>query len=232
VMFGLVVAVVCAPWWFMVWTPKQSTLHDARSARSAEEGKTDGLKSQLRSLQDIQRQGPRTQAELMRLQGFVPKDPQLASFIRTANDIASQSGITWLSISPSVPAPSSSGGPTTIGLQFQLQGTFFEVVDYIHRMEKIPRLVKMNNLSLTAGAGTSATGSGTATGPGTTTPTADPNKVQITLSLSAEMYTTQVPPGAATVAPGSTSTGTTGTTGSTGTSSTPTTTAPSTSGGN
>ena len=215
VVFGLVVAVVCALWWFMVWTPKQSSLHDARDARSAEESKTDGLRSELASLEDIQRQGPKTQAELMRLQGYVPKDPQLASFIRTANDIATQSGIEWLSISPSVPAPSGSGGPTTIGLQFQLSGSFFEVVDYIHRMEQIPRLVKISSVNLSGGESGSSTAAAPATGSGAAAG-------GITLSLSAEMYTTQTPPGAVVVAPRGTSTGT---------SSTPTTTAPSTSGG-
>ncbi len=89
------------------------------------------------------------------LRAAVPSTPDLGEFILQANDIATASGIDWLSISPSPPAATGGGGPTsTIAVSIQIQGGFFEVLDYLNRLEDLERLVIVDTINISAAAPT------------------------------------------------------------------------------
>jgi Tfp pilus assembly protein PilO len=183
---------VVAVWWFFVWSPKQDSLSKAREGRTAAESQTSQLRTKLAQLEVIDEQGPQTDAELTRLAGYVPKDPQLAAFMLTANDLAVQSGIDWISVTPGVPTASEEGGPSSIALQIEVQGTFFETLDYLHRLEKMPRLVITDELKL------SPMSNETASEDGSTTPSNNPT---ISAAITARMFV-QAPAAAARTATG------------------------------
>jgi Tfp pilus assembly protein PilO len=150
------------------------------------------LRDQLTRLQQSRRDQPLKQSQLETLRVAVPDDPNLAQFILDANDAASKAGIDFLSITPTPPSaqaqgttpstPAAGAGagatPTPIRMSLSVSGGYFQVLDFINRLNRLPRIVVIDNLSMA--------GSGDAT--------------QLQVSIQARMFTTSSRPvaGAAT----------------------------------
>lgn len=202
---GVAVLVVLV-WYTAIYSPKNDDLSKAQDALTAAQSQQNNLQAQLSNLRDLEANRAKQQAALQKLNAAVPTTPDLAGFILQANDIATQAGVDWLQVSPSVPTAPAGGGPTTINMTMQLEGGFFQVYDYLNRLEDLQRLVIVDTINLTAKGADATTGGSSA----------DPT---LTMSLTARMFTRAAPQSAT---PGSGSTGSTG--GTSGTT-TPTTSA-------
>jgi Tfp pilus assembly protein PilO len=225
---GFVVVVLIA--WFALIAPQNKDISSTKAKVSSADKQTEQLQAELQHLQELSAKAPQQQAQLQKLNAAIPVTPALADFIEQANTLADQSGIDWLSITPGVPAASTSGGPTTIGLSIQLSGSFYQTLAYLDSLESLSRLVIIQNVSISAGSGGSTSSSGSSTSPssGSATATTGQPQGELTVTLTGQMYTQATPPAAngttTTPAPGG---GTSTTTAPSGSSST---TAPSSSG--
>jgi Tfp pilus assembly protein PilO len=133
---------------------------------------------------------------------FIPDDPDLAQFILDLNDAANQSGVNLLNISPTQPSSSSSGvsgGPRGAGavppavkVSMNITGGYFQVLDFLDRLDTLSRLVVVDTLSVTH-----SSGSGTSAAP------------ELTVAITARMFTTKQPPVAPTTGVATTTTSTT-----------------------
>ena len=56
--------------------------------------------------------------------------------------------MTWVSVSPTPPA--ATGSADTVQLSMELEGGYFQVLDYLNRLENMPRLVVVDQVSLSA----------------------------------------------------------------------------------
>lgn len=185
-------------WFLLLWGPQGGRLDDARERQDAAEAQNQSLELRLARLQAAQTQAPELMADLDRLRRAVPDDPQLAEFILDANDAASEAGVDFLSISPGAPTV---GGalPPVITLNISVSGEYFSVLDYLDRLDDLPRIVVIDSLTLTPGD----EGGGAAAGP------------ELSVAIVGRMFATsapQLPTTTTTVASG----GTTTTTGATG----------------
>jgi Tfp pilus assembly protein PilO len=179
VLLGVVVLLV---WNLLIFAPKGRTLSAAKKDAQAAKALEPGLRTQLATLKAISKNGPEIAARLDRLTAAVPTSPDLAGFILSANQIAVQSGIDWLSVSPAV-SQAGTTGVSVIPLTISIEGGFFQVLDYLNRLEDLGRLVIIDSLNATAGAGS---GSGAA-GAGTTgSPT-------LGVTLAGRMFTMAAP---------------------------------------
>jgi Tfp pilus assembly protein PilO len=147
---AVVVVVVVAVWYLAVFRPRGDELDEARTELDAARSEEQSLQAQLEQLQAIDENSPEIDAELGRLQALVPKRPDLASFIVAANEIAVQSGIDWISITPNEPAPGAVG-PAEIAMTIQIDGGYFQVLDYLNRLEDLERLVVVDGISISTG---------------------------------------------------------------------------------
>jgi Tfp pilus assembly protein PilO len=192
----LLTIVAVLVWNLLIFAPKGRDLSKAKKDTQIEEQKEPQLRAQLAALEEISKNGPEIAAKLDRLGAAVPTSPDLDGFILSANQIAVQSGIDWLSVSPGIVAVGTAG-PSVIPLTISIKGGFFQVLDYLNRLEDMGRLVIVDGLTASASApgGTSGSGStgGSAVAPTTGAPT-------LAISLTARMFT-MAPPAAA---PGST----------------------------
>jgi Tfp pilus assembly protein PilO len=186
VLFVVAAVAIVALWWFFVYSPLGDDLDQAKDDTAAAEAQTASLRAQLQQLEDIEDRSTEIDAEIMRLDSLVPENPDLASFILAANEIALQSGIDWLSITPSPPQADPSG-LGVISMQITIQGGFFQTLDYLNRLENLQRLVIVDSIDTSAG-GTTEGGITTGSGPA------------LSISLAARMFTDTVPatPGAPT----------------------------------
>jgi Tfp pilus assembly protein PilO len=183
-LFALGALAIIGLWWFFVYSPAGDELDDVRAEREAAEQQTAGLQAQRDQLRDIEERGPEIDAQLMALEGLVPATPDLASFILSANEIALQSGIDWLSITPSEPQADAATGLGTINMQIAIEGGFFQTLDYLNRLEDLQRLVVVDSVSLSGASDAAAGGA-----------------PSLSTSLVARMFTQAVPevPGVPTV---------------------------------
>jgi Tfp pilus assembly protein PilO len=199
-------------WFVFLWGPQGSKLSKARDRREAAEREQQDLRVRIQRLKSLQADEPQKRAQLESLRVAIPDDPNLAQFILDANTAANTSGIDFLSIAPS--PPSTSGGPgagaptpttpgtpsaapAVINLQLSVSGGYFQVVDFVNRLNSLSRLVVIDSLALTTG------------GPST------PGSTGLNVSISARMFVRTATPVAGSGGGGAAGTTTTTTTSTT-----------------
>jgi type IV pilus assembly protein PilO len=221
VIIGIVagVLVVILIWFFAFYKPKSSEVSKTNDEVATAERQQQDLDATLARLRALDKERPQQQATLDKLNAAIPATPDLAEFIFEANTAAADSGVDWLSIAPTPPAANLTGGPSVIVLNIQVQGGFFQVLDYLNRLENLKRLVITDSVNLSAG-GTDTSGSaGSTTATTLSTSTSDSGAPTISVTLGAKMYTsatiapaapgaTTTPAPAPTTAPATQSTGT------------------------
>jgi len=223
---GAAVLVIVLLWYFLLYAPLGDDLSSAQEQTSAEQKKTDSLQADLTRLQSQAKGASQQQAKLRQLDAAVPKNPDLAEFIIQANDIADESGITFLSIAPAPPVAGQ--GASVINMTIAINGSFFQLQDYLRLLEKLERLVIVDGISISTSGGGSSTGTSS-----TDTAATSTGDVTLGVSLTARMFTRASP---AATGSGTSGTGTGGTTtttvpGGSTSSTTATTAAPNPSGG-
>jgi Tfp pilus assembly protein PilO len=129
---------------------KAAAVHDLSAARTQEQT----LKQNLAQLKKLAADTKTREAELVRLGGLVPADPDVAGAILALNDTANQAQVAWSSFVPSTPS-AAGGGPVAIGISMKVGGSFSQVFDYLRRLELLDRLVVIDSLQLAGGSGTS-----------------------------------------------------------------------------
>src|SRR5262249_30983725 len=134
-----------ALWYMFLLKPMQSQASKVHKDVTNAQRDQLALKAQLAALSD-KTHIAQTKAQLAKLQAAIPADPQLASFLRSANAIAEVSGVEWQTITPAVPTPST--GVETVNVSILVNGTQAEVHDYLSRLEALPRLVIVDSTNL------------------------------------------------------------------------------------
>jgi Tfp pilus assembly protein PilO len=217
---------IIALWYFVLYAPLGDDLTSAQAQTAAEQKKTDGLQADLARLQSQEKNGTQQQALLRKLNAAVPEQPDLAEFIIQANQIASDSGISFLSISPAPPAAGS--GVSVVALTITIQGSFFQLEDYLRQLETLERLVIVDGITISASSGGSST-TGTSADSSTSSGGTD-----LSVTLTGRMFTRAAAAPAdgstGTTTPGDSTSTTTTPAGSTTPSTTPATSSPSTGG--
>ncbi len=121
----------------------QKTLQDEETAvRSAE--------ADLERLKAAKGEALQVQADLVKVGNQVPDGPQLPSLVVEIQDLANEAGIAFVSIEPksdSIEIPSSREY-TVIPIDLRLRGQFFDVVDFLYRLEHLTREVRVSKLDL------------------------------------------------------------------------------------
>jgi Tfp pilus assembly protein PilO len=225
-LIGVVAGVgVLVLWFLLLWGPQGSKLSKAKDRTRAAEQEQQELQARIARLRSLQQDEPQKRAQLESLRVAIPDEPNLAQFILDANTAANVSGINFLSVAPSPPAaagsagaggaatppppatPGAAGGsaPAVINLQLSISGGYFQVVDFINRLNGLSRLVVVDSVNLATGG----------------QPTAGATNLNV--SISARMFVraaTPVAGAAGTATPGQSTASTTTTTAAPGTTST------------
>jgi Tfp pilus assembly protein PilO len=210
---GAVVLVLL--WYVVLFAPTSSDLNNTRDKVSEAERQSQELKNEIARLKELSANAPQQQADLRTLRAAIPATPDLGAFILQANNIASASGIQWLSISPTPPAASTGGGAnSTIRITMQVEGGFFQLLDYLNRLEDLDRLVIVDSISVSASNSDSggASGSSGSTGSTSADTGSSDGAPTLSVSLTGRMFTeapaTTAGSGATATAGGGTTAGT------------------------
>jgi len=224
---ALIIAAVAAVlvvvvWYVALWSPRSSDLDEARDRKEAAEQQNRDLETRIDRLRAEQRREPELRAAAEKLRTAIPDQPNLAQFILDANDAAVRAGIDFISIAPSPPAAPTAAAttattfagaaatgerPAEIALALQIQGGYFQVIDFLNRLNDLSRIVVLDGVNLSAD--TSARLSASLTARMFVQPEAVvvPGAVTTTTTAPGGSTTTTVPGGATTTTvPGATTT--------------------------
>jgi Tfp pilus assembly protein PilO len=96
-------------------------------------------------------------AQLDLLRAAIPDTPAVAQFILDTNDAGSKAGVVLMSIAPRV-AGRNDNAAATPGLvatpvAVTAQGSYPQVVDFLGRLGKLPRMLVIDSVSATGGNG-------------------------------------------------------------------------------
>lgn len=86
------------------------------------------------------------QAELIKLATQVPDEPQLPTLIVELQNVANQSGVDFISVTPEEPTPS--GEYTIIPMRISVTGQFRDIVDFLGRVYGLTREVRITDASI------------------------------------------------------------------------------------
>ena len=193
---GAAALAVLVLWYLVLWSPRKAELTDARDQREKAESERQELAIRVDRLRAAQKDEPIKRAQVEALRTTIPDDPNLAAFILDTNDAAAKAGIDWISVSPAEPAPGKevvaaiaaapanpdpnavvtapppSRVPAEIALQLQITGGYFQVLDFLNRLNDMPRLVVTDALNISSD-----------------------EDAKLTVAVSGRMFVRTVPPG-------------------------------------
>lgn len=139
--------------------PQLARLGEIATQKQQEESKVRNAQAELELLKAAKGEALGVQADLLRVGNQVPDSPQLPSLVVEIQDLANEAGISFVSIKPGDMV--ASGGYTTLPIDLELRGAFFDVVDFIYRLEHLTRQVRVTELDLTEAVSLGGTSGGT-----------------------------------------------------------------------
>lgn len=149
--------VITGLWFFALWSPQGKNLENAKAEQAAAEQRASELQVRLTHLEKLEANADVLERDRALLATAIPSGDQLDEFILQINERAAKAGVAFVSVAPQqpstgAPAPgAAAGGPTAIGLQIQVTGDYFAVLRFMEQLRDGPRLVTVDNFSLSKG---------------------------------------------------------------------------------
>ena len=141
--------VLTGAWFFLLWKPAGADLDKAKAEKVAAEAEQSKLQARLSHLHKLEDNASVLEQSRSLLATAIPSDDKLDEFIIQVNERAARSGVSFVSVAPSPPAAGGTGAASTVGLQLQVTGDYFQVMRFLEEMRDGPRLFTIDNFSLT-----------------------------------------------------------------------------------
>ncbi|CAN5710267.1 hypothetical protein BH20ACT12_BH20ACT12_10310 [soil metagenome] len=145
-LLGILIIVI--GFYFLLLSPLLGTLNDRAKEREDKQVQLDQLQQQVNELEEVRRNSPEIERQLLELSKRVPTQPQIPTFVVQIEEIAGASGVTQLVVEPVDAAPPAGGGDyQTIPVTMQFNGTYDEMQDFLLRTRNLARLVTVTDVS-------------------------------------------------------------------------------------
>jgi len=149
----LVVIAVVAIFIILVFSllirPKISQLNQISASQEEEEQRFKALNTTLVRLKDIKKRAQKIKAEVERMGKLIPETPEVPSLILEIQDIANQADMEFQKIKPSPLVEK--GEYAELPLEITVDGYFYDLVDFLYRMEKLSRAIKITKIQISEG---------------------------------------------------------------------------------
>jgi Tfp pilus assembly protein PilO len=165
---------ILAAGWFLVVSPKRSHASELRTQASEQERANAQLQTQLATLKAQAKALPAQQAKLAAVAAKIPNNSALPTLVRALNDAADNVGVELVSVAPgpvtavatapaaavttaasgtaAVPAASSAvGALQSIPMTLNVVGGYFQVAEFLDRLESLQRAFKVTGFNLAPG---------------------------------------------------------------------------------
>lgn len=128
-----------AVWYFFLISPKRSEITTINQEKKVEKETYDRNTARLKKLDQERVAAQESRGELLKLDKLIPGDEQIPSLIVELQKSANDAGIDFVRIEPDL-AVTSSDGSAVIPIQIKFEGRFFDVNEFLYRVENYARL--------------------------------------------------------------------------------------------
>lgn len=142
---GVGVVVVLLLIVFLLVMPKRGDVSTAEEALATAQGQQTQLEADLDQLIALKQQAQETRRKLQKFATQIPPTADEPGLIRLMKLAADKSGVDLTVNSFSTPR---NGDPTSISVNLNVTGTFFQIYDYLYRLETLPRVFLVQNISI------------------------------------------------------------------------------------
>ncbi len=190
---------LAAGFYVLLLGPLLESLGQQADAREKREARLLELQEEVAQLEDVRRNSPELQRQLLELNKRIPAQPELETLVVQVEEIARAAEVSQTEVVRGDPRPPEGGGDFTVQpVTMSFEGTYEELQDFLRRADDLARLMTINEVNYEVSEeGTTAA------------PEIEQN---LLVGIEAEVYyqPTRVPDGTAPVAPAppETSTGT------------------------
>lgn len=133
---SLLALLIVLIFWFLLFTPQQDELAEVEEQIETELAQQETIRVRIAELRSVREGAPAAEAELAIGQSIIPSEPGLPAALRQLQQAADESGIVLRSITSARPAALNDElGLARIALSVQLEGTYFQAVDFLRRVE-------------------------------------------------------------------------------------------------
>lgn len=123
---------------FLMLVPQVVKLGALRADEETAREDYSKAQTNLKQLEEIKQTSRKGETELMRAEQKVPTEAELPTLIVQVETTASKSGLTLLEMTPGTPVQMSNY--QEIPVTINVQGYFYPLLDFVYRLEKLPRL--------------------------------------------------------------------------------------------
>ena len=153
----LAAALVIALFYVLLLSPAREDLAELEEQIAAQQTQQQQLQQEITRLRAVRDEAPEVEAELATAEAIVPRDAALPSALRQLQVAADESGVVLQSVSTSRPTAvdNAPAGLSNISANVQLFGGYFQVVDFLRRVEDpaiTPRGLTWSNATLGLGS--------------------------------------------------------------------------------
>ena len=145
---GLALSMVA---FFVLVFPKIREIGNAKQDLQAAQDQEQVLRSQLARLQEAKENAPKLLRSLQKVRRQIPPVSDLPGIINLLQDAADVSRVDFFAVSPGSPTGTPVGAASEIPTQVQVIGGFFQVDEFMYRLESLPRAAKVINVQLAEG---------------------------------------------------------------------------------
>jgi type IV pilus assembly protein PilO len=142
---GIVLLIII--YYFLLLSPLLQRLDEQAQARESKQAQLEQVQQQVNELEEVRRQSPDIERQLLELSKRIPAQPQIPTFVVQVQEIALESGVTQLSVDPE-PSTSPEGGGDyrAVPVTMRFNGTYDEMQDILLRTRNLARLVTVTNI--------------------------------------------------------------------------------------
>lgn len=156
VLTALLCLLLIIGWYFLIFDPTSEEIAGVREETEFVEGQTAMALARAEQLREIRAEAPAAEADLAIGRSLFPDDPSLPAVFRQLQQAGDEAGVRLSSIAPTAPSnvDYDGGSYAAIGLSLNVEGSYFQVVDFARRIEDpsiTPRALLWEGANLSLG---------------------------------------------------------------------------------
>jgi type IV pilus assembly protein PilO len=144
----LIIVVLLVGYYFLLLSPLWTRYNETVQERSDKEAQLADLQQQVNELEEIRRNAPTIERQLLELAKRIPTQPEIPTLVVQIEEVATASGVTQVSIVPGSPGPPPGGGDfSVVPITMSFEGTYDQLQDFLFRTRNLARLVTVNSVT-------------------------------------------------------------------------------------
>lgn len=129
-----------------VLVPQIVSLRGVMAEEAQASQSLESAKATLKQLEDLKRESQKTESRLVQVNRKTPSDAELPSLIMQMEDASKKAGVDFILIKPGPPVQKDEY--QEVPLDIRINGYFYELLDFVYRVEKLPRLVNVITIDI------------------------------------------------------------------------------------